>query len=229
MCHKNYSLQERLNRLVVTIKDLGGTKPVVFLDTGAIIDFDREICKKWRLSDSQANVQLFYRHLTQQGLPLFVTEGTLSEVILHHTRHRINGRPEISSDSFRSVLGMHADYCEFLRNLAGVALDPETVRYDVYWASKIAFPPEHKKNCLDPISKADRDLVAEALWARYTSSPPSILKTHEPGPKYGMGPAEQITGSVIISPDSHIHQTVRVLWDEPFDYNGLGVAHSREE
>ena len=204
--------------------------PVVFLDSGAILDFEEEIYKRWRLSDSKnARPSAFYEHLTRNGFPIFVTESVLHELTPHYENHRINGNSELSGETFDVIKSLHSKYCDFMKNVMGNGLDSELARYHTYMASLLAFEEGHKKQCRDKMSRTDRELIASALWARYTYVP------------FGnFGSSKLISSSIILSPDCHIKGTCDVLTRQktfkyqgqnviPFGYIGLRVINTRED
>ena len=68
---KKLDLDKRLARFVTHIKDGLGENPLVFLDTGAIIDFEREV-RSWKLIDSQLTPSDFYNGICGKGFPIYV-------------------------------------------------------------------------------------------------------------------------------------------------------------
>lgn len=211
---RKYDAGRRIDILVNKINDvLKGDTSLVFLDTGAVIDFEVEIIGTSRLKDKSFSPSTFYS-LLQRRLPkIFVTEHALQE-IHRHQLHRISRHPEISSETFDIVFQMHVDYIDFIRQISAVGRDLEQVRYDVYWAGKMAFEADHKKCCKDPISLPDREQIAAALWCRYTYG----LNSH--------GNERPVTSSVIISPDCHFTRTVEFL-TRNLEYDSIGVVTSR--
>ena len=223
MKNKNiYSLDRRVEKLSERITESKGDKIVIFLDTSAIIDFDKEI-RRARLFDENITTTMFYDRLTLKlGLPIYVTEHVYKEAD-QHTRHKISGFPEICRGTFRIIGEFHSRYCDLLKSVSGSEFDFDKVRYDVYWAGRMAFEENHKKSCRDPISKTDRELVSTALWLRYASVPEDTDNS------------KPISNSIIISSDCHISETSRFLMNtefcydglDPIRYNGLNVVTSR--
>jgi hypothetical protein len=193
MAKKEINLLARLNSLVERVKNDMDENLLVFLDTGAVIDFEREISRQRRV-DKEVTPSLFYNALLKELPHMFVSEGTLKEVDNHYKYHCLNGLPEISIETRDMVRNMYSNYCNFLKHVEDIRKDAEQVRFDIYWASKFAFPEGHKKAILDPISRTDREMVSDAAWSRY-----AIM------------PGGEIGGGVIISPDSHIAETIKVL------------------
>ena len=221
----------RLDRLAGRMKKSAGNTCAVFLDTGAIIDFEREI-ERWKLKDSRVTPYDFYQDLTSRRMPLYVTVPICGEVLFHHKNHKLSGSPEISGETVELIMSMHQNYLDMLKRERVALRDSEQVGYDTYWASKMAFAEGHKKREMDPVSYADRDLVSSALWARYIRFPEEDQKVF-----FETTSREEklngLSGVVILSPDSHIERLVNVLTGKDFesrgafDYNGLYTFSSR--
>jgi hypothetical protein len=215
-------LQREATELVETIRN-GSDEVYVFLDTGAFIDFE-ERAKRARLKDSNARVTQIYDVLNSaSSLKLFVNNTVFEESQRHYQGHRINGLPEISEDAWRKIGKMHIDYLSFCRGNRGVG-EIDRIGNEVYWATKLAFPNGHKKLVIDEASYVDRNLLRDAIWAREVSQLSGRMNVD----------------SVIVSPDSHIIETVKVLKDEhqsirfdypelnlEFGYNGIRTVTSR--
>lgn len=218
MANGKYTLDNRVNVLARRILDSSGNNPITFFDTGAIIDFEKEVSRNLRLIDKRITPSTFYESFRKKVHPIFVTEHVMEEVVAHNKYHKLNEIPEISNETFNIVTGMHRDYCEFLRSISSNGLDIEQVRYDVYWAGKMAFDLEHKKCCRDPISRVDREQLAAALWAKY-----SCVQDNS-------GKDRCVSSSIIVSPDCHLVGTTKILLsDHEFNsgYHGIKVVSSR--
>lgn len=206
-------MDDMIKYLSCQIKKVGGKNPIVFLDAGAVIDFEKWI-KQAKLKDSSLTSDHFYGSLGRQGFPLFLTEHNLEEVEAHHIDHKIGGRPEIGPRTMDISKKMYSGYMDFLKN-AVPTLSIDNVRLDTFWASRLAFPEDHKKSEQDPMSYNDRELVASSVWSRY------VDHSHLP------------TGVVILSPDAHVIETTRVLTDsrsdisDKFGYGGVSVLSTR--
>jgi hypothetical protein len=133
---------------------------------------------------------------------------------------------------------MYLNYQRFMRNVAESNLrDIEDIRYDVHWATKLAFDPWHKKICDDVISRADKALIASAIWTRYASlSRQAVVADLFFDNSQGDGSTKFLDGVVIVSPDSHVSETVKVLTDHTiwpdcqdplFTYDSIKVVSSR--
>lgn len=170
------------------IVDLGNS-PVIFLDTSTVIGFERSINLQSKAGRYQSDA--FYSIISGICPRVFVTSPILAEMD-RHSRVTRSGRPEISQATMEVMHRFHINLVNFVRN-ARHTRDYDSVRRDVYWASLMAFPPEHKKSCCDGISSTDRDLVSSAIDSRYT---------------------ENITGSLVLSCDAHIRGTIDVLTDQ---------------
>jgi hypothetical protein len=217
MRRKDIHMEDRVERLVERVLKDSGDNPIVFLDTGAIIDFEKEVLRRWKLVDSSATTPKFYNLMANNGFPIYVTDHIYGgEVVRHQQCNSLNGNPEISHDTFEIVTDMHNAYCNFLRSIDGNAFDIEEVRYATYTAGLEAFEEGHKKKCIDPISRVDRELVASALWARYATLPSVDSIESKP-----------ISTSTIVSPDCHISGTSKVLMSKEYGYEGLRTISSR--
>jgi len=211
-------MEKRLEKFVGNIGDGVGDNPLVFLDTGAVIDFEREL-EFWKLRSHDYNSSRWYSNLGK-GLPLFVTEEAMKEITRHHEKFRINNRPEISEETFGIVQGFHENYCKFLKEMSMNPKSLDQVRFDTYWASKLAFKDDYKKGVLDVISPSDREMISTAVWLRY-----ALDKNNR-----------DITSCRVLSPDSHLKTTIEALTDQnrdiydqfgEFGYNNIRVVSSR--
>ena len=128
----------RLDRLAGRMKKSAGNTCAVFLDTGAIIDFEREI-ERWKLKDSRVTPYDFYQDLTSRRMPLYVTVPICGEVLFHHKNHKLSGSPEISGETVELIMSMHQNYLDMLKRERVALRDSEQVGYDTYWASKMVF------------------------------------------------------------------------------------------
>jgi len=212
-----HSVEGRAEIIAERVHEVGKGDFLVFLDTGAIIDFEKDVMRRAKLIDSSVTSSRFYNRLSWKIFPMFVTDHILSELFTHHRKHELSGRPEISGETFEAVWDMHEKYCTFLRGVDGSDRESEQVRYDAYWAGQLAFPEGHKKKCRDPISRTDRELVASALWSRYTWE------------SIGSSNAKlRYDSAVIISPDCHVSGAVELLMETiNLGYDGLSVVSSR--
>lgn len=165
----------------------------LFLDTGAIIDFERKLntLRTKTLVSRETLASSFYDELLHRVPLTFVTEPVLKEVIRHHHANHRNGNPEISHASSHFACLFYSNYCDFQKSHS-CTKDVEKIRYDTYWAGTFAFDNHHKKCYDDRISFTDRDLIASAVAARYSG---------------------ELDAVYIVSPDSHHHRTVEVLSD----------------
>lgn len=192
-------MERRIRKLVELVKNDAGENPLVFLDTSAILDFEKEI-KLWKLKDRANNTSLWYMNL-EKGFPLFVTEGVMAEVTKHYTCNCIGGRPEISDETYGLIEKMHEKYCAFLREISMNPRDLEKVRYDSYWASILGVRDNEKKRDFDIVSSVDRKTVENAAWLRY-----ALDKNGNP-----------VTSSSVIGHDGHLSESIRVLTDKDME------------
>ena len=232
---KKSSLESRVEKLAVRIESLAGKTGLVFLDNCAIIDFEREI-ERHKLVDSSIHGADFYKAFVDRGIHFYVTEHILGEALNHNSYNLVKGKPEISSETIGEVVKMHQKYCDFIK-IGEPQIPIDKVRYDTYWASLVAFDEYHKKSCIDPISKNDRELVSSTVWAKHLEFPGYLEENVK----------SMASGAVIISPDCHVVNAVNVLTgrdceaierikkkiDSPnsleggFGYNGIYVISSR--
>ncbi len=229
------TLEHKVKSITSSIRKSGGNNPIVLFDTSAIIDFER-IIDESRLKDRDADPSSFYGYMVRTGFPLFVTPGVYEEVENHRKHVSISGRPEISGVTGSVTEGMRINYFDACQKIDAALDDPERLRHDAYWASHLAFHHEehgvtrksknlHKKAYGDPISAVDRELIGQALVLR------QMMPIDKP---YDHVEERPCTGVVILSPDRHVHDSVRVLTDqhpdveERFGYSGIHVVSSRE-
>lgn len=189
-------MKDRITRFRKLMLQHAGSNPLFFLDTGAIIDFEKEV-KRWKLKDNRYNTRDYYAELSR-GLQIYVTEKVIGEVARHHEHHFVNGFPEISQETMDIVSRFHSEYCRFLKEISINTADFERVRWDSYWACHFTFPEGCKKSYIDPISCTDRETVETAIWARY-----ALDSNRNP-----------ITSSTVISPDEHLIESIRTLTDQ---------------
>ena len=226
-------MKTRVGSLVERIKESTGDNWIVLLDTGAIIDFEREVAQ-FKLKNPKLSTVDFYKSLFDELGSLYVNDSVLKEVAAHNERHFINGSPEISLATFMAIAKMRKMYDDLI-GIGNPSLDLEKAKYDTYWASKYSFEEGHKKQAKDPISHVDRETIASALYLKNL-----FLPTLESDSQYKI-----VSGVAILSPDSHIAKTVEVLLGENFDamerlkdftannkdwrfgYNGIKVINSR--
>ncbi len=195
-------MKELLEQIVRKVKqnENVGLNPLVFLDNSAVIDFEHYV-KNQRLGNSKYCVHEVFTCLTSY-FPIFVTDNIFIEICCHHTNHKINGKPEVGTQTVQFTKKKHEDYQIFLAsNLNENSFLYDKIRYDVYWTSLNIFNSHHKKRELDPMSLNDRELVSGAIFARYSN--------------YNSIP---VSSSFVISADSHILESLRLLTDEDNDF-----------
>ena len=228
-----------LDRLETKIKSGMGRNFLVMLDTCAVIDFEH-YANNWRLKDKNKGISAFYTSFCSRGFPVYVNKRVIQEVFKHRNNHSVAGRDEVSAEGATIVNQMYLNYQRFMQTL--VESNPkkiEDIRYDVYWATKLAFDPDHKKICDDLISRVDKSIIAAATWARYANLIDGAYLTDLffDSAKDGT-PVRSLDGVVIVSPDAHLSETVRVLtdhtiWpdcqDQLFIYDSIKVVSSRED
>lgn len=208
---KNLGMNEYLKLLASGIRKGSGNNFLVFLDTSAILDFE-DYSRTWRVEDRSHKPAAFYESLMRAGFPVYINKQVLKEVRKHHEKNRIGNSREVSAETMEFAQKMYSDYHEFLQVLvAGNPKEIEDIRYDVYWASKLAFSDDHKKVNGDRISLVDRSLVTAAVWSRYVVLDDNAGLTN---PLFDTpNQSKSIDHVVVVSADSHISETLRVLTD----------------
>ena len=243
MAHRHIaglSMEDRLSVLGEQIRRNARDNTLIFLDTGAIIDFEQQ-GRVWRARDRES-LSSFYYALMGSGFPVFVNRRVYAETKRHATENFLNGRHEISPETMAFVHLMYKNFHKFLRQFVDRNDQPiDEVRYDVYWASQLALGQDPRSNGLDRISRTDKSLVAAAVWSRYAHLPGAVgmrdIDGGEGGKKQDTVP---IDGTIIISPDGHVREIVDLLTDRSavsydlqsdcgikFGYDGIRVVSSR--
>jgi len=210
-------MEPRIYQLMPKIRQNGGDNPIVFLDTGAIIDFEKE-ARLWHRKDPSYGSK-WYEELTK-SFRTFISEGAMRETSRHHKECLVNRYPEISCETHEIMASLHQNYCKFLKEIKPGSINFDTARFDTYWASALSFENNEKKGVLDIISNVDKETVETATFLRYAFDPYN----------------QPITSCTIISPDDHLVETVKTLTDGnpevrikfgDFGYNNIKVVNSR--
>ena len=227
-------LQDYCSSLVDTIRENGGNRPIVLFDTAAVIDFEKKI-RESRLKDKQSDSATFYNHLGHFLHHCFVPHG-ISKEIEKHTHCKVSGIPEISAPCKFVMDTLNFNFSSLMNRTDLGNLDPEKLRYDVWCASLLAFRDSgqygtiknktlRKKSISDPISGPDRELVSSGLLFALSKPHFPVDTVEETLPS---------TGVVIVSPDIHVRETVKVLTDchpnveELYGYRGLKTISSEQ-
>ncbi len=232
------TLGSRVGKIARRVLQGTQQKPHVFLDTGAVIDFEREIAL-CRLKDSSVTPDMFYSlFFGLVGDNVWVNDGVFEEIESHHIHHLLGGRPEICDESYRNVSGMHVRFKDFSRGSIFCG-DLDKIRHSTYWASKLAFPNGHKKLCDDEASCVDRGLISSAF---HIATIDRNVPYRRQNVFLDFSPVENTNRAsvVVVSPDSHITETIKVLTDSHptvtynhpeinwrFGYNGVRAVSSR--
>lgn len=166
-----------------------GARPLVFLDAGAMIHFEKIINTVRKASSNRVGSLDFYGIWLDACPKTYVTTYVNDEIGRHCDCHFVNGNKEVSDETKSASVKMHKSLINFVRE-ASHQKSYQDVRYDVFWASFLSFPQNHKKCNGDRISITDKDLIAACVDSRYTDG---------------------TTGASIITTDSHINRTVDVL------------------
>lgn len=200
------SLERRIFSLIENIFLHAGANPIVFLDSGALIDFDSE-ARRWRLVPDYRDMtpERFYLTInttlakSKSNNVFFMTPENHEELQNHYENHFLNGRSEVSRDTFEFGSESYLLFRKFMENIHFNENDFDRFSYDLYWASKMAFGNGHKKSCLDCISLADKELLNYALYFSQAITNNLVFG---------------YTGVCVISPDSHILETIKVISGE---------------
>lgn len=172
--------------------DNKGDNHIIFLDTGAIIDIDTWV-RRYRIKDKSHTVHSWYDAI-EKDKTVLLTPLVLEEVMQHHIYHKINGIPEISKESIAYAEKYFTNFQNFYSKLS----HPESidnVRYDAYWATKLAFDDDQKKGEIDQISRTDIDLLISSIEVKHSLD----------------DNLREISDVTVISPDRHIHDTLNLL------------------
>jgi len=193
-------MEKGIQRLVEIIKEEGGERPLVFLDTGAVIQFESDLkMNENRNLDSTWLYSTFRKHF-----PVYISESAIAEMCMHHKHNRINGKLEIPDSTKDILIKFHEDYCNFLKQEIIVPLQFDKIRYDVLSAGQIAEKMRSRENLkktnLEGLSRTDRSILETAGWLRYAQLPDG----------------KDFTGSVILSTEALMRKTAGILCDKDY-------------
>lgn len=181
-----------------------GENPLIFLDTSAVIDFEK-ICYDTSLGqsgkDKPRDCSRYLETLSQTQR--IIIPSCMVEELEKHRNCFIGRRKEISDKTFEVVNKIDVNSKKIMKS-AKTMNDREKIRLDVYWATKECFRDNHKKDVQDRISDNDKNLVVDAI--------------HYKNSKIN---GKEITSSLIYSLDSHIHHLVYFLKNQEYDYQGI--------
>jgi hypothetical protein len=190
-------MKKGIERLIEIVREEGGERPLVFLDTGAVIQFENELAAN---ENARLTSYWLYSALAKK-FPIYVSEHALQEICRHHKEHIIGRRPEISEETHFIMENLHKDYCSFLKQVRSNPRRLDEVRYDVLNAGQIAEivrSREHeKKKNKEGMSEIDREILGTAAFLRY-----AVLEGEKP-----------ITSSIILSTDNLLIDCAHILCD----------------
>jgi hypothetical protein len=208
-------MEKGIERLIEVILKDGGERPLVFLDTGTVIEWEKELKQN---SNRHLNSTWLYSKLGEK-LPLYVPECSMLELQSHHLFNRVNRRKEISNETIGIISRLHSEYCKYLKQQKDNEKDIEKIRYDVYFAGDIAHVRRGidcpKKSQKEPLSRVDRGLLETAIYLRYGKVADEI----------------DTTSSIVLTTDDLIQKTAEVLCDRNFhvydQFGGFGYEGLR--
>lgn len=150
----------RLKNTKEILKGFGGNSKLesfVYLDTCGIIDMVRA-CKR----ESSNPIDFFNRIIAEKNISFLLTPKTSEECKIHTSIKRNNYvciLPEYVFNYLRDFEKNIFDETKFMSKE-----DRERVRYDVYWASKIACDGNKKKH-EEEFGEVDKDILYNAAFA----------------------------------------------------------------
>lgn len=194
-------MDSRIKNFCSNLHDKKGDNHIIFLDTGAIIDIETWV-RRYRIKDKSHDINMWYNGI-RADKKILVTPQILGEVRDHHYHHKINGRPEISRESYDLAQKFYQEYLKFKKECKCSVHDIEQIRYDAYWATKLTFEGDEKKEVIDPMSNADIELIVNSVAAKH------LCSTKD----------NPVTGMTILSSDRHIHDTIKMLRGEHDKYD----------
>lgn len=170
-------------------RPIKGEDPLVLLDSGTIIDLEENL-RKTGLPQDSAGLLLYANPNTYVIVP-----GVLNE-LKSHSSMRINGKVRELEPSTIDVCDTLAqrtqEMIECLKS--NTSIDWDTIGYDVWLASQVAFEEGHKKREQDIISSVDREIITTAFYM--AQAKPEI---------------DERGRVTITSPDTHIRNTTNLL------------------
>ncbi|MEM3091260.1 MAG: hypothetical protein QXX55_01180 [Candidatus Pacearchaeota archaeon] len=177
-----------------------GNYPLLVLDTGGLIDFVESIkyynliCKNGSRDSRYESISVFLKHLSE-NLPMIITP-TVYQEICNHINFRL-GRHlfEIPKKTVDFAFETMENSMRFISRLES-KLEMDTVRYDIYWTSKLCCNGNIKKN-LEGCSDADKEILFTAAYL-------SQCRTE-------IDRRKKIGKVLVISPDEHIIKGVDFL------------------
>ena len=144
-----------------------GDISLLFLDTGGLIDIAHSARAACFGRDKETNPiyncpMNFMYHLANTQ-PVLMTAKTFLEV-LGHCDVRLNAHEvEISHKMLRFADKCYDRFIDLHSDVTSFVAYPELLRYAVYWTSKGAFSPEHKK-AQEGFSEVDRQILFRATY-----------------------------------------------------------------
>ena len=179
---------------------LENTQSYLVLDTSGLIDVVRSarrsrLGRNCELDEIYRNPANFLKHIDQQQ-PILVTPKIARE-IGRHLRVKLNKyNSEIPANVGALALGFYSEAIDVKEKLNPLT-DFDNIRYAIYWLSKRAFNPGHKKNT-EGFSEADREILTFAT-SLASAERLEVEKSIRPFP---VG---------VITSDSHVLEGIKLL------------------
>ncbi len=187
-------------------KFVGRTFPIIFLDTGAIIDICRsaneEQMKQKNKKDFPLN-ELYADHFLMNlaGKYQTLVSPLTSAEVNRHYHVKLNGNTKEIKETMHPLIDKFStDYKRLNKFVLGNVPD-DSDRYKVYWATKLSCIENGKKN-LEGFSDVDKEILDNAILFS----------------KYFFKEDRKADPVAIFSSDEHIFKGVEML-------NGLGYGN----
>ena len=182
-------------------------KPILILDTSAIIDMERAFQKQYGLRKSYRFLEQLKR--TASGVECIIPPKIKEEIETHALTSTINGRPEIATDTYELLQRLQEGYAPLE---AFVADQHERLDQARYFLRQMHYANIEGKKCTrDPISQSDWEVIdmgislgvfAEETFRRNTTK--GIINPFHSCPKIS-----------VLSSDYHIIWTIERAFQEP--------------
>ena len=205
MANGKPNLFEFLKRFYATPISLG-MKPILVLDSSAVIDLDQSYQKKYGLRRSF----LFLDHLQNAapGLQILVPQLIKTE-LEYHREWQVGGRPEISSDTLDKIqrLPSYDEPAELFFSQEQARLDQARYCLRLMYAATA----EGKKAVQDPISKEDWKIIDTAISVGIFAEE-MLLRNKLTGQKNILWGTYK---TAALTADAHIYGTITRVFEEP--------------
>jgi len=206
MANGKPDLFEFLSRYYTPARQLE-MKPMMILDTSAIIDMERAFQKQYGLRKSYRFLEQLER--TAPGVECIIPPKIKKEIETHALTSTINGRPEIATNTYELLQYLPEEYAPLK---AFVAEQHQRLDKARYFLRQMHYANIEGKKCTrDPISQSDWEVIdmgislgvfAEETFRRNTTK--GIINPFHSCPKIS-----------VLSSDYHIIWTIERAFQEP--------------